>query len=666
MSKSCRCFGYLLALTLSAPLSALADDASDALPTITLPAEAGRDLSVELDPVVVTGTRTEQQLSESPVPVIVIGRPQIERSGARDVAELLQREGGVHVGQLAGRGSTVEIQGLSSEHVLVLVDGRKVNGRINGAVDLARLRVASIQRIEIVRGPSSALYGADALGGVINIITRRDIGQGQWRARADEHGNADISLRAGHELGAWGVQASAGYSHQAAYDLDRSRPGDDGQDSDAVYAMASAEREFSGALWRALAFDWSWSLDDSERIEAGSGRGLYNTRKRIEDLRLGIAPQLAVGASDVSLLAHYARYHDQFLQQGIDDAEGLTDEETLDEQYGAGAQWDRQIGAHKLTAGFEYQFEQLDADRISQRAERDRQSVYLQDQLRLWSHTLTLVPGVRYDRDSQFGEQLSPKLAMRWDIRPDWMVRLGYGHGYRAPDFKQLLLRFDNPAVGYRVEGNPRLQPESSRGVNLSTTWFASDQASLHLGAFVNRVDDLIELIQTVDGQPDPDDPVIFSYRNVASARLSGADVQAQWQPSWRLGGATPPLQFKLGYAYLHSRDKVTGRALSGRPRHRINAAVYFDRGAYAAGLRGVWVDERRFAVETSAGGPPIEAGVADAYTLADLRLEWRDAPRRWFGAELTLGMKNIFDAGDARYLPMTPRAVYLELSRTF
>ena len=653
----------LVTLCLTWPaLSGAADDLPD---TITLAPEEPA-AAVQFDPVVVTGTRTEQQLSESPVPVIVIGRPQIQRSGARDVAELLQREGGVHVGQLAGRGSSVEIQGLSSEHVLVLVDGRRVNGRINGAVDLARLRVASIERIEIVRGPSSALYGADALGGVINIITRRDLGQGQWRVRGDGNGHADASVRAGHELAAWAVQASAGYSHQTAYDLDAGRPGEDGQDSDALYAMATAERDLSSGPWRALAFDWSWSLDDSERLEAGTGSGLYSTRKRIEDLRLGVAPRLALGASDLSLQAHYARYHDQFLQQGRDGAGGLNDEETLDEQWTGHAQWDHQLGAHQLTAGVEYQFEQLEADRISQRAERDRQSLYMQDQLRSWSHTLTLVPGLRYDRDSQFGEQLSPKLALRWDIRPDWMMRLGYGHGFRAPDFKQLLLRFDNPAVGYRVEGNPDLQPESSRGLNLSTTWFASEQASVHLALFMNRVEDLIELIQSGDGPPDPDDPIVFSYRNVASARLSGADIQVQWQPSWRFGGLRPPLHLKIGYAYLHTRDQATGQGLSGRPRHRINTAVYFDRGGYALGLRGVWVDERRFAVETSAGGPPTEAGVARDYALFDLRVEWRDTPRRLFGVELTAGMKNIFDAGDARYLPIAPRAAYVELSRTF
>lgn len=662
MFEPCICGPRALAiLILSVPV---VGQAEEALESITLPPDSPA-VQVEFDPVVVTGTRTEQQLSESPVPVIVIARPQIERSGARDLAELLQREGGVHVGQLAGRGSTVEIQGLSSEHVLILVDGRRVNGRVNGAVDLARLRVASIERIEIVRGPSSALYGADALGGVVQIITRRDVGQGQWRLRGDENGNADASVRAGQELGVWATQASAGYSHQSAYDLDASRPGKDAQDSDAIYAMASAERDFSTGLWRTLAMDWSWSLDDSERVEAGPGNGLYNTRKRIEDLRVGVTPQLAIGAVELTLQAHYARYHDQFLQQGVDGAEGVTDEETLDEQFGTGAQWDWQMGAHQLTAGVEYQFEKLQADRISQRGERDRQSVYLQDQLRPWSHALTVVPGLRYDRDSTFGDQLSPKLALRWDIRADWMLRLGYGHGFRAPDFKQLLLRFDNPAVGYQVEGNPELEPESSRGMNLSTTWFASHRASVHLGVFLNSVDNLIELIQTVAGQPDPDDPIIFTYRNVSSARLSGADIQLQWQPAWRLGTALP-LQLKLGYAYLHSRDKATGRSLSGRARHRINGAVYVDRGGYALGLRGVWVDQRRFSVETSSGGAPTEAGVAKAYTLADMRLEWRDLPRRLIGAQVTLGLKNIFEAGDARYLPIAPQAVYLELSRTF
>ncbi len=620
----------------------------------SLPAQPDHTRVHAFDPLVVTGTRTEQRLSQSPVPVIVIGAAELARSGARDLAELLQREGGVYVSQAAGRGSTIEIQGLSSEHVLILVDGRRINGRVNGAVDLSRLRLAQIERLEIVRGPSSALYGADALGGVVNVITRRsraDEGMLQLRGQAD--GSADVMGQAALQRGAWSVQSDAQFSHVEAYDLDPSRAGDDGAQRDLLAVSARAQREFAAAgplQW--LGLDWAWSQDDSTRQDAGSGGAMFETRKRVEELRLGLAPQLLWGEAEIKLDGFYHRYHDQYLQQRTSGAV-VDDEETLDEVFAAGVQWNHALGEHELTAGLEHQLERLQADRLQQDAQRDRQSLYVQD---VWRHgALSLVPGLRYDRDSQFGDQWSPKLALRWDIDAYWMLRAGYGHGYRAPDFKQLYLRFDNAAVGYQVRGNPQLQAERSRGFNLSTTWYASAHSSLHLELFANRVSDLIELVQDEMGPP-----TIYSYRNVRSARLYGADLQ--WQ--WRLDPAHP-LQLKLGYGYLHSRDDDTDQPLSGRPSHRGNLALYYARARWALGLHGVWIGAREFAVDTSSGGPPTQAGRARPYSLMDLRAEWRGWQAE-HGLSLATGVKNLLDAGDPRFLPIAPRTTYLELKRTF
>jgi outer membrane receptor for ferrienterochelin and colicins len=149
--------------------------------------EKGSQRLIEI--VVVTGTRTPYSLNDSPVEVQLIDAAQIARSGARDVAELLEREGGVYANRAAGRGSAIQIQGLSSKHVLILLNGRRMIGRINGAIDLSRLHVADIERIEIVKGPSSALYGGDALGGVVNIISQREGEGGALILRGDDAGN---------------------------------------------------------------------------------------------------------------------------------------------------------------------------------------------------------------------------------------------------------------------------------------------------------------------------------------------------------------------------------------------------------------------------------------------------------------------------------------------
>ena len=630
-----------------------------AIPVQALPTEApppaGTEHSVRevrLEPVVVTGTRTEQPLSRSPVEVQLIGAKQIAHSGARDLAELLEREGGVHVSRVAGRGTRIEIQGLASDQVLILVDGRRMIGRVNGAIDLGRLRLDSVERVEIVKGPSSALYGADALGGVVNIITRRDSRPGgAITGRVDTGENQEIGGNAGWSLGPVQGRVSGGYLRLEPYDLDRSTSSQDGVNGENRSAGAEAD-------WRLddrarLSWSGNYALDDSLRVDQGTGGRLYDTRKRIEEVRTGLAPGFDLGAQTrLSFDAYYNRYFDQFLQQqrGGDGSTDI-DEETLNQLWSLGGQLDQRWGTHGLSLGLEGSFENLDADRLAEKGERDRQSVYAQDDWSLREGALRLIPGLRYDRDSQFGDQLSPKLALRWDFAQDWFLRAGYGQGFRAPDFKQLLLRFSNPAVGYRVDGNPDLQPERSVGYNLGLGWLPSTRLTLSLSVYHNRVRELIDIVQTSGGQPSPSDPVVFSYVNVHRATLYGLDFQSRWRP-------LRPLELQLGYGYLRSRDEDSDSELSGRARHRANAALRFEQERYALQLRGVWIGQRVFQVELDTGGAPTGAGVSPDYALLDARGEMK-LSRRW---QLALGAENLLDAGEPQYLPMPPRSAYLEV----
>lgn len=610
------------------------------------------EAAAQLETTVVTGTRTEHRFVDSPVEVQLLTAEDIRNSGASTVAELLAREGGVYVAPAAGRGSistNIEIQGLSSEHVLILVDGRRAIGRIDGAIDLTRYRTANIERIEIVKGPSSALYGSDALGGVVNIITRAGGGGAGLTLRSDVDDNHEAYGNFDWRSGGWAGSVNGGYILRSPFDLDESTATVDGPDTEGRY-FSSHQRWTPGEV---LSLDarFDYALDDVERLDGGTGGAVYDVRKRTEELRAALAPTLQFGErTRLSIDAYYTRYYDQYVSEQRGTDEDDTDERTVDELYTGGAQLDHRLGSHWLSLGFEYQYEELDADRLEQTGERDRQSVYAQDEWTLFSGRLTLVPGLRYDRDSQFGDQWSPKLALRYDLADTWVLRAGYGHGFRAPDFKQMLLLFENPSVGYRVEGNPDLRPERSRGYNAGASWYPNPRASLELSVFHNEVDDLIEIILSEEGPP-----TIYSYRNVQRARISGAGLQARWQPFG-------PLNLRLGYGWVDTEDRDTGEPLSGRPEHRVNAGVRFQRPAYAVGLRGVWIGERRYGVDLDTGGSPTSAGTADPYALFDLRAEWN----AWSWFKLAAGIDNLLDEGDPQYLPIQPRSVYFEWRKEF
>ncbi len=635
------------------PLRAQTPEPYPAIPVEPVAQAPQTETPIELPVVVVTGTRTEHTLDESPVEVQLINAADIRRSGASDLAELLEREGGIYATRLAGRGSSIEIQGLSSEHVLILVDGRRMIGRINGAIDLTRLRVGAIERVEIIKGPSSALYGADALGGVVNVITRRGASEpeAQLTARIDTEANQDYLADIGWQLGDLRGQSGGSYLRIEPFDLDESTAATDGIDGESRSAYTEADWIVSNDF--TLGMSGAYNLDDSHRVDGGVAGRIANTRKRIEDSRVGIAPRLRFDRdTQISGDLYYNRYFDQFLQRNQADGSVSIDEETLNELYVAAGQFETRIDAHRFVLGGETQFEQLDADRLDSAGERDRQSAYVQDEWTpAWNdYRLVIVPGLRYDRDSQFGSQVSEKLALRYAMTDALTLRAGYGRGYRAPDFKQLLLRFDNPAVGYRVDGNPDLQPERSVGFNLGAIWQLTRAASFSLGTYHNRVEKLIEIVQIEAGPP-----IMFSYRNIASARLTGIDAQARLQ----IG---EPLELRVGYGWLHSRDQETGDPLSGRPEHRANAALLFKQPHYNAQLRGVWIGERVFATDIDTGGAPSAAGRSDAYALFDARAEWT----RWKNYSVAIGIDNLFDAGDSSFLPIAPRAAYLELQFRF
>lgn len=568
---------------------------------------------VPLNAVIVTAARREQRLADAVVETELIGRDEIEQSGAGDLSDVLSRRTGVELNGGVPSGAGVQIRGMDSRRVLVLLDGHPVAGRVNGNFDLSRLPLASIERIEIVKGPQSTLYGSDAMGGVINIVTRRPPVDAPIVASVSvtggSNGRRDAAGEVGARRGAWGFIANGG---RRAIELVPGRAGDAGTFARRWDGSASLRWGSATSSWMELS-----TLGVVERQRYRTGQ-LFNfadntqggaTWTGVADGRLGRLTATA-SLSQFEHLSRASTFDQPVSDSGARDRQQLLHSTLL---------YNGLVGNVSIDAGVDASRESIVADRVQAPTRSTITTEPFLQATRSWG-TLTLTPGLRVTASDRWGNFVAPRLAGLWRPVASLAVRGSVGRGFRAPDFKELYLSFVNTAVGYAVRGNPDLHPESSTSASLGAEWDAPSYYT-RLTTFRQAYRDFIET-----GEPDLTGT--YTYRNVAR----GAALGAEWQGGvfagrWRLDGS---------YGYLRARDAVTGTPLLGRPTHRWSAS---------ASAPVAW--ETRMTLTTSyTSATPVSRSAAGLTTMRDgfSRVDVRFTRSIAAGMEAGLGVTNLFD----------------------
>ena len=443
------------------------------------------------DTIVVTATRSELPLSKATVPVTVIDREQIELSMATDLAELLRFQAGLDIGRNGGPGqaTSVFLRGTESNHTLVLVDGVRINPGTIGGAALQHIQPEVIERIEIVKGTRSALFGTDAIGGVINIITRRttkpyaDIGLG----------TGSFNQRTGHlsagSSGDWGefgitlnTQDTDGYAIRSGSDIER------GYDNVTANVYARRDFEFGDVTlrhWRA-----SGNVEYLDFFLTPVDQDFLN-----ESTALEIGNNFGERGSSKLILSHS---RDQIEQnQSVSAVE--SDRLSLDWQYNLA------IANHQLMAGIFASDE--DVDTVSTFGPgiaegTDYRAVFLQDSFSKGRQRVFLA--ARFTDYDSFGSEVTWNAEYGFDINDQWSVTAGAGHAFRAPDAT------DRFGFG----GNPDLAPEVADEVQLGAVYRATDRQTWRLELYSNDIKDLIEF-----------DNATFTVQNIAEAEIRGAQL---------------------------------------------------------------------------------------------------------------------------------------------
>ncbi len=469
-------------------------------------------LALQLDATVVTAARRDQRLKDAVVPTELISRAEIERSGASDVAGVLTEQLGVQLEGGVPAGAGVQLQGLGTNRVLILVDGQPLVGRINGNLDVSRLPTANLERIEVIKGPQSTMYGSDAMGGVINLVTRRPTSGstdaslqmiGGSQGRRDLHGSllrGGERIELGLDIGSRAVQLAPGIANDQDTNAER-------------LELAPQLRVQLGDGWRAEA--GGLFITEQQRYRTGQ---LFRFADRDQlAARAGLTWQR--GDARASALLYRSRF-DHFARAS-----------TLDRPQGDVGDRDRQVlteleltyndafstlGTNAvIDAGLELRREEIVADRV-QGLRRHFDMAEPFAQLTLGDGPLMLTPGARFTWNERWGQFVAPRLAALWRPTTRLNVRATIGRGFRAPDFKELYLAFANPQAGYAVQGNEELRPESSTSAQLNVEW-AAERLYVRGSLYENRLRDFIEFVESST-------PGLFSYGNVSQARTRGVE----------------------------------------------------------------------------------------------------------------------------------------------
>ena len=490
-----------------------------------------------IGPVLVTATRTEIPAGQALASVELITREELQRQPAADLGDVLRLRAGIEVARLGGPGqqTSLFLRGTESNHVLVLVDGLRINPGTIGSAAIQNIAPELVERVEIVKGPRSTLYGSEALGGVINVITRRGAANGaSVQAGFGDYGTRSMGLDAGLS-GARG-DASFGFSW-----LD--------SDGFPTRSGAATDRGYENRSFTAAARTDLGAVELGLRAWHAAGTSEYSdffvtpVDQDFKNSALALTAGFRPSASWDSRLT---------VGHAVDDLEQNQSPDFLDtRRFSLDWQNDFTLGErHRLTAGLLWQDEEADAESfgLPYDATTTSRQFYLQDQAALGRHRLLLAAG--YTDHETFGGHATWNAEYGLAFGDRALVTFAAGTAFRAPDATDL----------YGFGGNPDLAAEESKSYEISYRQRLGGRQSFTLTAFRNDIDELIQFVvtdfETFEGE----------NRNVERARIDGVEA------AWRIDGEA--WSARASATLQDPRERITDARLLRRARENAALAV--------------------------------------------------------------------------------------------
>lgn len=559
-------------------------------------------------------------VSRSAMPVKVIDRRQIELMGSRRLDEVLREQTGVAMVNDIASGSRavgIQMQGFSSQYIMVLVDGQPMVGRNNGNLDLSRISVTNVERIEIIKGATSCLYGSEALGGAINIITRHGAVEPQARAAlfygtrnlvdATLEGETPFQGQRGSILLTGNYYRNDGFNTDRRYMNGQTIPPTENLTLQSRVRYQLNEIHTVGLQARLN------SRRSNNNQAFGRGASLNNNLDNLRDDDINITLNLNSNYSNGlrSMLRYYYTQFDTKMDIVRENSNALLSNNEFNEynhrieqQFAYAAS-----SSLKFTSGLGGNLSQMRDASVEQSDLLWNAFAYTQADY-IPSETINFVAGLRYDHAGTYGGQLSPSFGAQYHPTEKLTFKVGFGRGFIAPDFKKRYQIFYNALQGYTVMGAEvvkqglrdlqaageisniqeytlsnlpdRLLPESSTSFNAGWAYSPSNKLKLEGSWFYHRQENFINTLQIARKI---NQEQIYTFENIALAYNTGFELSASYSPM-------PKLDVNIGYQYLITKNKgIIDSISAGRhPYYSIrDARTGTDRASVPSDYIGLW-----------------------------------------------------------------------------
>lgn len=506
---------------------------------------------LDLDKIVVTASKVEQTYRDVPVNISIITSEEIEKSNAIDIAELLDMISSVDILEQGSFGAvrSVHTRGASNNQVLTLIDGRPINTPRDGLTDLNQISLSNIERIEIMRGPATTMYGANAVGGVINVITKKGEDKmkteliNKWGSFRTKFNSISNSYKLGN------------FDYFASYDYFDS----EGHRDNGYFKGHNANTKFG------------YQINDDNYISLTNGFHFSNTGSPDRISNPDLDDRIVKDKRFIDLTWDGKFFKDQNIvfkvYHNIDKLKFIETFEPRDQAthatkvYGTDAQFSQiWFDIWRTTFGANYQIHKLNSS-SSAKHDYNLKATYVESETDFFDDDLIVKLGARWDDYSTFGDEVSPSASFAaWffdSIKLHGMV----AKSFRTPTFNDLYWPTEDWGVWGGVEGNANLTPEKAISYELGIGGYFLKEIKTDVTYFITKFDDLIEWRM--------DSAYWWRPENVGKATIKGMELEAEWV-------IKDNLKLNFNYSFLNARDEETNNRLTYRPKGLFKCKLAF------------------------------------------------------------------------------------------